>query len=529
MAGPLSNRDSFRDLARYMPKGFTPARWNALLTSLVFKDDLPYLPLRRVINVMDKKYGAVGDNVHDDTTPISAAIADAGPGDVVFFPCPSVSYRVLGSGTEIFLLSHGVTLMGDGRLTYISVDVSVGATTDVFRVAPATTGHSDTHGYVFRNLAIVPRSGTPGRYAIKLDTTAFEMQLDQPIIEDCHFGTLGAQSIAVANGTWDGMFRGQIRRNFISNGILLNAIGDGWNIEENEIAGANVGIDVDCITGSGGLVIRGNFVTNPVGFIHFGYVNGAEISDNTYQATVTSAPNNCMVDVDGNIAGNLYIYFLGNRFVANNANIDGVRVNAANWTYLEANSITTSGTGVSVKIIGAAQNTNIGLSNAFAVWPTDTSTAQTTSIANQLAQAVLTGSSYVYGLNHRPTLTSTGNHVYSFYSYPKVTLPNTKSFVGYESGLSSLSVAGGGAGNYYGFYAANPPALGAGTLTNAYGVYVENITRGGTNYGLYTAGGIIHLAGLSVYANNAAAVTGGLAVGDLYRTGGDPDTVCVVH
>lgn len=34
--------------------------------------------------------------------------------------------------------------------------------------------------------------------------------------------------------------------------------------------------------------------------------------------------------------------------------------------------------------------------------------------------------------------------------------------------------------------------------------------------------------GLSVYANNAAALAGGLAVGDLYRTGADPSVVCVV-
>jgi hypothetical protein len=37
------------------------------------------------------------------------------------------------------------------------------------------------------------------------------------------------------------------------------------------------------------------------------------------------------------------------------------------------------------------------------------------------------------------------------------------------------------------------------------------------------------LPGLPVYANNAAAVAGGLAVGDIYRTGGNPDPVCVVH
>lgn len=34
---------------------------------------------------------------------------------------------------------------------------------------------------------------------------------------------------------------------------------------------------------------------------------------------------------------------------------------------------------------------------------------------------------------------------------------------------------------------------------------------------------------LPVYANNAAAISGGLTAGKLYRTGGDPDPVCVVH
>ena len=36
-------------------------------------------------------------------------------------------------------------------------------------------------------------------------------------------------------------------------------------------------------------------------------------------------------------------------------------------------------------------------------------------------------------------------------------------------------------------------------------------------------------ATLPIYANNAAAITGGLVAGDLYRTGADPDHVCVVH
>lgn len=41
--------------------------------------------------------------------------------------------------------------------------------------------------------------------------------------------------------------------------------------------------------------------------------------------------------------------------------------------------------------------------------------------------------------------------------------------------------------------------------------------------------GKVKLPNLATYANNAAALAGGLTAGDLYRTNGDPDTVCVVH
>lgn len=45
-----------------------------------------------------------------------------------------------------------------------------------------------------------------------------------------------------------------------------------------------------------------------------------------------------------------------------------------------------------------------------------------------------------------------------------------------------------------------------------------------------SGGGVrIGLAGVAVYANNAAAVAGGLVAGDLYRTNADPDPLCIVH
>lgn len=49
-----------------------------------------------------------------------------------------------------------------------------------------------------------------------------------------------------------------------------------------------------------------------------------------------------------------------------------------------------------------------------------------------------------------------------------------------------------------------------------------------SGYGPLTAS-TLNLTGLDVYADNAAAVLGGLVVGDLYRTGADPDVVVIVH
>ena len=39
----------------------------------------------------------------------------------------------------------------------------------------------------------------------------------------------------------------------------------------------------------------------------------------------------------------------------------------------------------------------------------------------------------------------------------------------------------------------------------------------------------LQVVGLPVFANNAAALGGGLTAGAFYRTGADPDLICVVH
>jgi hypothetical protein len=57
---------------------------------------------------------------------------------------------------------------------------------------------------------------------------------------------------------------------------------------------------------------------------------------------------------------------------------------------------------------------------------------------------------------------------------------------------------------------------------------------GGGSFGVQWQGGYdptfaIDLTLVPVYANNAAAVAGGLETGQVYRTNGDPDTLCIVH
>jgi len=73
-------------------------------------------------------------------------------------------------------------------------------------------------------------------------------------------------------------------------------------------------------------------------------------------------------------------------------------------------------------------------------------------------------------------------------------------------------------------------------LNNDYWWVGSNTTRflvvtddGNIGIGTETPTSSLHVVGLPAYANNAAAIAGGLTVGAFYRTGGNPDSVCVVH
>ena len=127
-------------------------------------------------------------------------------------------------------------------------------------------------------------------------------------------------------------------------------------------------------------------------------------------------------------------------------------------------------------------------------------------------------------------------------------------FIGYQAGFNETGsnkfyiANNGGTPLIYGDFATGFVGIGTATLTLANKLDVGGSLAVGAAYAGITAapvnGAIIEgfvgigmvsptsplqVAGLPVYANNAAADSGGLSVGAFYRTGGDPDLVAVVH
>lgn len=59
--------------------------------------------------------------------------------------------------------------------------------------------------------------------------------------------------------------------------------------------------------------------------------------------------------------------------------------------------------------------------------------------------------------------------------------------------------------------------------------FIMEDTLGRVGIGTTNPTSKLQVIGLPTYADNAAAITGGLTAGAFYRTGGDPDPICVVH
>jgi len=88
----------------------------------------------------------------------------------------------------------------------------------------------------------------------------------------------------------------------------------------------------------------------------------------------------------------------------------------------------------------------------------------------------------------------------------------------FEHGINDVPESGGNAGSNFFLNRFDDNDVYLGTS-----IYINRAT------GQMLLSGQLYVAGLPAYANNAAAIAAGLTAGAFYRTGADPDPVCVVH
>jgi hypothetical protein len=147
-----------------------------------------------------------------------------------------------------------------------------------------------------------------------------------------------------------------------------------------------------------------------------------------------------------------------------------------------------------------------GASNVLAIKPDGTERARFTATGLGIGTTTPQIKLEVVGLAASPSLT-----------YGTGDLSLVRTTTGAQLGVNSLN------GAPWGMWLQAKDLVGG-----ALGIYLNPL---GGNVGVGTSDpkSKLHVVGLPQYANNAAAIAGGLTAGAFYRTGGDPDAVCVVH
>lgn len=255
---------------------------------------------------------------------------------------------------------------------------------------------------------------------------------------------------------------------------------------QNTLVGYNSGNSIN--TGYGNTFIGRSTGTSTQDGYFNGFIGIGAGSSNTtgYQnnfmgaftgSANTTGGNNTFI---GDSAGRLNTIGLSNTFIgraAGDANVDG------NYNVFNGHQ---SG----FRNIGGDFNTFIG--DTAGMW--NTTGDQNTFIGNYAGATIVDANGNVSG--------------------------SKNTYIGYGSGPASTTQLSGST------------AIGNSALVNA----SNSMVLGGTGadavnvgIGTTTPTSKLQVVGLPVFANNAAAITGGLTAGAFYRTGADPDPVMVVH
>ena len=212
-------------------------------------------------------YGATGNGSTNDAPAINSAIAATPSGGTLYVP-PG-SYYLDGSGPELILIDHSITLQCAGwGSTQLVVAYDVPNTTDVIHVH-ASGGIA---GLKIKDCEITSQFGAPARYGLFLDSIGASNSNQYGItnfdLDHNYIVPLGSATLAMTQANSSaGIYDGIVQNNLFAGPVITSNSGDSIRFINNQLGGAGPGITLNSIGGAYGNVIQHNSITNCSGAI----------------------------------------------------------------------------------------------------------------------------------------------------------------------------------------------------------------------------------------------------------------------
>lgn len=229
----------------------TPGQANWNVCNDAYKTEVDSDLAQRALNIMDPRFGAVGDGVTDDTAHIQAAVDAAGAGGAVFIPCGGHAFVVTSAITisNPFVTIFGCALGGvpiatdQGSLIYVNTPAI-----DVFRASTRAGGCTHDSNCVdtltFKDFAIALDDGADGTTAINL-TNVSNAHIEHMFIRGTNNATttIGVLSSGILeSGALRGGIDNRIRNSFfysLVRGVVVQTSANANVIEASRFWGGS--------------------------------------------------------------------------------------------------------------------------------------------------------------------------------------------------------------------------------------------------------------------------------------------------